>query len=402
MNPSHVGKKVLMIVENNNVPFDRRVWQEARSLQDAGYDVTVIAPRTAMAGALREKIDGIRVLRHPRLIEAGKPWQYVIEYLNSTFWEIALSVYVTLFRGVDIVHIANPPDVAFIVGRLLRLFGVRVIFDQHDLSPEVYQAKFGNKNAVWRALRVCERASYKAANIVITSNETMKRAAIARGGRLPEDVFVVRNGPDIERFHPGIRAAEQRSERRDVVCYMGIIGEQEGLDIYLAVIDDVVNSHGRDAEFVIIGDGTGLAELQSLTVQRGLDRNVTFTGYLTGDALVASLGEADVCVVPEIATPLTEASTLVKTMEYMAMAKPVVQYDLPEARITSGETAVYAERNNRSDFAKKIVYLLDNPDVRHDLGTRAAARVADRLAWPHQVPNLLDAYNAALNGTGHG
>lgn len=390
--------RVLMIVENNPVPFDRRVWQEARALRDAGYDVTVISPRCPKAPRPRESIDGIRVLRHPRAVEASRPWEYAIEYVNALFWELVLSIYVILTGGVDLVHIANPPDTAFVLAPLFRLARARVLFDQHDLSPEIYQVKYGTRGMLWRALRAFERASYRAADVVIASNESMKKLAIERGGRRPQEVFVVRNGPDLERFHPN---GEQhtRNGHAHTVCYMGIIGEQERLDGYIRVIDDIVHARGRtDAEFLIIGDGTGLNGVKALAAAHALDDHVEFAGYLSGDTLVETLGSADVCVVPEPATPLTEHSTLIKTMEYMAMAKPVVQYDLAEARVTSGDTALYAAPNDERDLADKILHLLDNPAERSQLGFRAAERVRAKLAWHHQVPDLLDAYEAAFRG----
>ena len=399
MRRRHQNRRVLMVVENNTVPFDRRVLQEATALRDAGYTVTVVAPRSKRARRFRELIDGITVLRHPRVLEAARSWQYAVEYVNALLWEIALSLFVVISIGVDVVHIANPPDTAFILGPLLRLAGSKVVFDQHDLSPEIYEAKFGSRGPFWWILLAMERASYRAADVVITSNTSMMRAAVDRGGRKPEDVFVVRNGPDIERFRPNRDLTPSSNGQRQTVCYMGIIGEQEGLDAYVRVIDDIVNARARsDTEFLIIGDGTGLNALKEVTIRAGLDRHVHFTGYLTGDDLISALDSADVCVVPEPATPLTDRSTLVKTMEYMAMGKPVVQYDLTEARITAADTALYAKRNDESDLADKIVYLLDNPETRRALGARAARRVREQLAWDHQIPGLLAAYEAALEG----
>lgn len=394
--------RVLLIVENNPVPYDRRVWQEARALRNAGYDVTAISPRSPAAPRLRETIEGIRVFRHPRIVEASRPWEYAIEYANALFWEFLLSLYAIISRGVDLVHIANPPDASFLLTPLFRLTGARVVFDQHDLSPEIYEAKYGERGLPWRLLLACERASYRTADVVIASNESMKQLAIERGGLSPEDVFVVRNGPDLERFHPNGHIGSSNGHAH-TVCYMGIIGEQEGLDAYIRVIDDIVHSRGRtDAEFLIIGDGTGLDAVKALATAHGLDDHVRFTGYLSGDHLVEMLDTADVCVVPEPATPLTEHSTLIKTMEYMAMAKPVVQYDLAEARVTSGDTALYATPNDEQDLADKILHLLDHPEERSDLGDRAAERVRAKLAWRHQVPNLLEAYESALKRRNRG
>lgn len=384
-----------MIVENNTVPFDRRVWHEATALRDAGHRVTVIAPRSKRARRFSEVIDGIRVMRHPRVIEAARPWQYAIEYPNAILWEMALSLLAIVSVGVDVVHIANPPDAAFVLTPLFRLAGARVIFDQHDLSPEIYEEKFGRRGLVWRLLVAFERASYRAADIVITSNDSMKRTATGRGGKESADVFVVRNGPNLELFRSLGETHTPGNGHKHTVCYMGIIGEQEGLDSYLRVIDNIVHKKGRtDTEFLVVGDGTGLRALKEQTERRRLTEHMRFTGYLSGDDLIETLGGTDVCVVPERATPLTEQSTLVKTMEYMAMGKPVVQYDLEEARITSGDTALYASRNDEEDMANKIVYLLDHPDQREELGARAARRVREKLAWNHQVSSLLRAYRA--------
>jgi glycosyltransferase involved in cell wall biosynthesis len=395
--------RVLLVIENNTVPFDRRVWQEAEALRDDGHEVTIICPRTAQAPRLRETLGGIRIRRHPRLLEAERPWQYLFEYANAVFWQVVLALGVVLAHGVDVVHIGNPPDIAFVAGGVLRLLGSKVVFDQHDLSPEIYEAKFGRRGLVWRALLVCERASYRVAHVVITSNESMRRTAIERGGRRPEDVFVVRNGPRLDPSRRDRAIQELRNGRRYLVCYMGIVAAQEGLEGLIRVVDDIVNLRGRtDVQFMIVGDGTGLRALKEETRSRGLVEHITFTGYLTGDEFWAALNTADVCVSPEPGTRLNDRSTLVKTMDYMALAKPVVQYDLTEARVTAGDAALYAVPDDESDLADKILHLLDNPELRRDLGERAARRVRTQLAWQHQVPHLRTAYTAALNGTHHG
>ncbi len=403
MSSSRSANRVLMIVENNNVPADRRVWQEALSLRDAGYEVIVICPRSDQAAKFRETRAGIRILRHPRVLEAHRPWQYAIEYANALFWEVVISLAVVARRRIHVVHIANPPDWVFVVGRMFRLLGSRVVFDQHDLSPEIYEAKFKDRGLLWRTVRYCERASYRAAHIVIASNESMKRVAVERGNRQERDVFVVRNGPNLDLFRSNNSIESLKRGRRFMVCYLGIIGSQEGLDGLIRVIDDIVHGRGRvDTQFVIVGDGTARRALEAETAALGLSEFVTFTGFLTGSDLADTLGTADVCVCPEPATPLNERSTFIKTMEYMAMAKPVVQYDLAEARVTAGDTALYATRDDEGDLADKIVYLLDHPKIRQDLGARAAHRVDTSLAWEHQVPHLLNAYAAVMNGQDRG
>lgn len=387
-----------MIVENNPVPSDRRVWQEATALRAAGYSVVVICPRHPASPSLREEIDGITVMRHPRVVEASRAWQYLIEYSNALFWELMLSLWVILRRGVDVVHVANPPDFVFLLAPLFRLAGAKVVFDQHDLSPEIYEAKYSRRGRAWRALLANERRSHQAAHVVITPNESMRQLVIGRGGRKPDDVFVVRNGPDLSRFDD-IADEPQREDGPSTVCYMGIIGEQEGLESYIRIIAEVLRSReDRETRFSIVGDGTGRAGLEKAARDAGLSELIDFTGFLRGDELTAALMASDVCVVPEPVTPLTEHSTLVKTMEYMAIGKPVVQYDLPEARVTSGDTALYAARGDERDFAEKIVWLLDHPEERERLGAEARRRVRDSLAWEHQIPDLLAVYQTFQTG----
>lgn len=394
------GKRVLMIVENNPVPSDRRVWQEATALRDVGFEVSIISPRHARSPRFKETIDGVRIIRHPRVIEAAKSWQYLIEYANALFWEFLLGLWEIVRRGVDVVHIANPPDAVFLLAPMFRLAGAKVVFDQHDLSPEIYEAKYGRRGRAWQALLTVERRSHQSADIVITPNESMRHLVIGRGGKKPDDVFVVRNGPDLNRFQEvAERGASLDTETRLTVCYVGIIGEQEGLDSYLRIIANIVRTQGRtDTRFLIVGDGSGLPGLKAEARDMGLTDHIEFTGFLRGDELIAALASADVCVVPEPVTSLTEHSTLIKTMEYMAMGKAVVQYDLPEGRVTSGDTSLYAARGDEGDMAEKIVLLLDDPEVRAQLGAQAAQRVRESLAWPHQIPDLLIAYDAVLTG----
>jgi glycosyltransferase involved in cell wall biosynthesis len=240
---------------------------------------------------------------------------------------------------VDVVHIANPPDAAFVLGPLLRFAGARIVFDQHDMSPEIYEDKFGRRDLVWRALRWCERQSIRFADLVITPNESMKRLASERAGKDPEAVHVVRNGPKLEAATETTEDPGLRNGRQYLVTYMGIIGEQEGLDGLVRVIDDIVHVRGRtDVQFAVIGDGTGLPAVREDVRSRGLDDYVTFTGYLTGDAFMKALGSADVCVCPEPPTFLNQHSTLIKLMDYMSLSKPVVAYDLvsPVATASGG------------------------------------------------------------------
>lgn len=391
---------ILFIVENNDVPYDRRVWLEATTLKEAGHDVSVVCPRSQRSRRRIEKLEGVRIIRHPRLVEAARPWQYLFEYTNALFWEILVALFLVVTHHVDVVHIANPPDAAFVLGPLLRFAGARIVFDQHDMSPEIYEDKFGRRDLVWRALRWCERQSIRFADLVITPNESMKRLASERAGKDPEAVHVVRNGPKLEAATETTEDPDLRNGRQYLVTYMGIIGEQEGLDGLVRVIDDIVHVRGRtDVQFAVIGDGTGLPAVREDVRSRGLDDYVTFTGYLTGDAFMKALGSADVCVCPEPPTFLNQHSTLIKLMDYMSLSKPVVAYDLVEARVTGGDCVRWVPAGDEAGMASEILRLLDDADERKSLGYRAGERAATVLAWDKQAPHLLDAYEKLMKGT---
>lgn len=390
---------ILFIVENNDVPYDRRVWLEATTLKEAGHDVSVVCPRSQRSRRRIEKLEGVRIIRHPRLVEAARPWQYLFEYTNALFWEILVALFLVVTHHVDVVHIANPPDAAFVLGPLLRFAGARIVFDQHDMSPEIYEDKFGRRDLVWRALRWCERQSIRFADLVITPNESMKRLASERAGKDPEAVHVVRNGPKLEAATETTEDPGLRNGRQYLVTYMGIIGEQEGLDGLVRVIDDIVHVRGRtDVQFAVIGDGTGLPAVREDVRSRGLDDYVTFTGYLTGDAFMKALGSADVCVCPEPPTFLNQHSTLIKLMDYMSLSKPVVAYDLVEARVTGGDCVRWVPAGDEAGMASEILRLLDDADERKSLGYRAGERAATVLAWDKQAPHLLDAYEKLMKG----
>ncbi len=394
--------RVLMIVENNAVPDDRRVWMEANALSAAGFKVTVISPRSEFSPLPREIRTGVRILRYNRLVEATRPWQYPLEYLNALFWELVLSMG-ELAGGIEFVHFANPPDLAFVAGGVLRLFGKRVVFDQHDLGPELYEAKYGRRGFVWRLLLACERLSYRVAHVVITTNESMRRRVIERGGRSADDVFVVRNGPKLERLSFEGTADELRNGRPYLVCYMGLLDTQDGTAGLVDVVEEVVTGRGRDdVQFLVVGDGPGLEGMKEWVSARGLSDHVTFTGFLSGDRFWSALNTADVCVVPEEASDLNDKSTLMKVMDYMVLAKPVVQFDLTEARVTSGDTAVYVPPGDQAEMAEQILVLLEDPERREELGRRAAERVSSSLAWEHQVPHLIAAYEAFREGDDRG
>jgi glycosyltransferase involved in cell wall biosynthesis len=386
---------VLLLVENCSVPFDRRVWQEASALRDAGYAVCIVSPRDHGQKAW-EILDGIEVYRHPALPDASGPLGYMLEYSMAIFWE-TLFVWRAFFRlGFDVVHVSNPPDVLFLVGGLFKvLFSKKLVFDHHDICPELYEAKFGRKGLPFWMLSQLERWSIKAADAVISTNESYRRIATERGGKDPSRVFVVRNGPDLERLRLLAPIPALKHGRSYLVGYVGVIGAQEGLHNLIRAAAFIVHDCCRsDIHFAIVGSGPELDNNRRLALSLGVDRYFTFTGRVSDQVLLEYLNTADLCVGPDDYNALNDKSTMIKIMEYMALGKPIVQFALTEGRITAGEASLYASPSDYVDFARKILELLDNPVRRAAMGQCGRKRVESALAWSHQVPTLLAAYDA--------
>jgi glycosyltransferase involved in cell wall biosynthesis len=388
-------RSVLLLVENCSVPFDRRVWQEAEALRDAGYNVCIVSPREPGQTAW-ELLDGIEVYRHPALPDASGPIGYALEYSIAIFWE-TLFVWRVFFRsGFDVVHVSNPPDILFLVVGLFKvIFSKKIIFDHHDLCPELYEAKFGRKGLPFLMLSRLERWSISSADIVISTNESYRRLAIERGGKDPSRVFVVRNGPDLERLHPLDPVPELKHGRSYLVGYVGVIGVQEGLHHLIRAAAFIVHDcHRRDIHFAVIGSGSHLDSNRRLAEFLDVDDYFTFTGRVSDQVLLEYLSTADLCVGPDDYNSLNDKSTMIKIMEYMAIEKPIVQFALTEGRITAGDASLYARPGDDVDFARKIVNLLDDPVRRAAMGKYGRKRVERALAWSHQAPILLAAYDA--------
>lgn len=387
---------VCIIVENLPVPFDRRVWQEARALREAGYRVSVICPKGRGFERSRETQDGIEIYRH-RIWEASSPLGYLIEYkwaLAAEFY-LALKIYArTRFR---ILHACNPPDTVFLIGLFFKLFGVRFIFDHHDLSPELYLAKFGRRDLFYPLVSLAERLTLKTADVSLATNQSYREVAITRGGMRPERVFVVRSCPDLKTIRRGPAQPELKQGKNYLVVYLGVMGPQEGLDLLLESISYIVERQNRrDTLFVLIGAGTELPRLKVLVTRKGLDSVVRFTGRIPDDELAAYLSTADVCVAPDPANPMNDKSTMNKILEYMAFGRPVVLYDLTEGRRSAGEAALYARPNDPVDFAEQILILLDAEPLRRKLGDYGRRRIEESLNWEMEKRALLEAYVTAL------
>ena len=390
-----VVKNVLIIVENLPVPFDRRVWMEATTLQKAGYEVSVICPMGKGYTADYEVIENIHIYRHPMPTEdGGSAFNYLKEYGIAVTWEFRLAHRVWNERGFDVVHICNPPDLLFLTAGWFKLLkGVQVIFDHHDLSPEMYIAKFDRRDIFYYGLKMIERLTYATADRVISTNESHRNVALTRGGKKSDQVSIVRSAPDLTRFKPTEPNPRYRNNRQYLVGYMGVIGEPEGVDYLLRVIKFLVNEKGRqDIHFMLIGDGPALESLKVLAKELKITDYVEFTGFQTGDALLERLSSCDICVEPSPISEYNENCTMNKILEYMALGKPIVQFDLREGRRSAEKASLYATPNDEIEFAERILELLADSGLRQRMGNEGQRRMIDLLEWRHQAPKLLDTY----------
>ncbi len=388
-------RRVLILVENLPSPFDRRVWQEACALRDAGYTVSIICPTGRGCEEKFAAIDGIHIWRYHLPTEADGALGYALEYGAALFWTFLLSLRVLFTRGFDVVHACNPPDLFFLIGGFYKLFGRKFLFDHHDANPELYVAKFGRKDFFYRLMVLVEKLTFKTADVSIATNHSYRRIALERGGMSSDRVYVVRSGPSLERLkivpsQPGLKKG-----RKFMVGYVGVMGRQEGIDYLLQAARHIVHDLKRtDVHFGLVGGGTSLEEMKALARELGVADYVTFTGRVPDAELLAMLNTADVCVNPDIATEMNDISTMNKIMEYMALGKPIVQFDLAEGRYSAQSASLYARQNDAVDFAAKIVELLDHPERRREMGEFGRRRVIEELEWRHEVPKLLAAYDS--------
>jgi glycosyltransferase involved in cell wall biosynthesis len=390
-------RRVLIIVENLPVPFDRRVWQEATTLQQAGYQVSIICPKGKGYEKGHEVIDNIHIYRHALPVEASGALGYAIEYSWALFWEFLLTLRVLWTRGFDVIHACNPPDTIFLIGGLFKLIGKKFIFDHHDINPELYEAKFGRRDVFYKLLVALERWTFRTANVSIATNESYKKIAVQRGGKRPERVFIVRSGPDLRRLKIVPPVPELKHGRQYLVGYVGVMGKQEGIDYLLRAVQHIVRDLKRsDIHFGLVGGGTDLVDMKAYARELGVSDFVTFTGRVPDQQMLEMLNTAEVCVNPDVANEMNDKSTMNKVMEYMALGKPIVQFDLTEGRVSAQEASLYAEKNNELDLARKIVHLLDDAELRARMGRFGRSRVENELEWKYEVPKLLAAYDLAL------
>jgi glycosyltransferase involved in cell wall biosynthesis len=391
------NKKILMLVENVSVPQDSRVWPEANALRDAGFQVSVICPK----GVGRDEesyicLENIFIYRYRLPAIGNKYLAYIAEYGFSLVITFLLSLKVLLKHNFDVIHAANPPDMFFLIGLFYRILGKKYIFDQHDLSPETFKVKFkGRMKLLYKLQLFLEKCSYRTSSIVITSNESQKKRAIANGGCHAGKVFVVRNGPYPKQMELCPPEPELKKGRRYLLAYVGFMSIQDGVEYALYALQDLVYKRGhQDISLVLMGDGDNAPALRTLAHKLGLDEYVNFTGWIERKDVQRYLSMIDVGLTPDPQNGLNEYCTMLKTMEYMAMGRPVVSFDLQEARFSAQDASLYAVPNQVEDFADKIETLLDNEELRNKMGAFGRKRVEDELSWEHSKKKLLLAYEA--------
>ncbi len=395
-------RKILIIVENLPVPFDTRVWQEATTLAANGYGVSVICPKGKGYDKEYECLSGVHIYRHDLPEEGNGALGYAREYCCALREEYRLAKKIYKERGFHVIHGCNPPDDIYMVARRFKKYGVDYVFDHHDICPELFEAKFGKKSGLlYKSQLWLERNTYRHCTFAFVTNESYKLIAVERGGMRPEDVYVLRSGPKLERLKIVPAKPEIKRGRKYMAGYVGVIGQQEGIEYLLEAASYVRRSLKRDDVFWgIVGGGPHLARLRRMCTDMGLDDIVELTGRVPDETLLDYLNTADVCVNPDEYNEMNDKSTMNKILEYMALGKPVVQFDLTEGRYSAQEASLYARRNDAKDMAEKIVYLFDHPDKRAEMSAYGRKRIIDELSWEHTGKVMIDAYDSYFRAKG--
>jgi glycosyltransferase involved in cell wall biosynthesis len=393
------GRRVLIIVQNLPVPFDRRVWLEATSLTRAGYAVSVICPKAKGFNESFESLEGVDIYRYALPVDAKGALGYIVEFAWCFLRTFMKSVRVALRgRGFDVIHACNPPETFWLLAWFWRPFGKRFLFDHHDLSPEMYAAKFERTDGLmYRGLLFLERMTFRTADVVITTNESHKRLAVERGGKQPDDVFVVRSGPDVDRFKRYEPDASWKQGKRYMLVYLGEMCKQDGVDDMVRAVRQLRDVIGRDDfHAVFVGGGPEQPLIKAYAAEQKVDDICTFTGRVSDEDLCRILSSADVAVDPDPKNDWSDKSTMNKIMEYMFFGLPIVAYDLTEHRVSAQDAAVYAGSDTEHALADAIDSLLDDPERLTVMSEYGARRAREKLVWQHSVPPLLSAYDRLL------
>jgi glycosyltransferase involved in cell wall biosynthesis len=396
----HQVQKVLMLIENCSVPMDSRVWAEALTLHEHGFHVSIIGPKgTTLDQESHVCLDGVHIYRYWSPPNNSRSAAYFLEYGVAMIMTLFLSFKVFLRQGFDVIHVANPPDTYFLIGLFYRLLGKRFIFDQHDLSPELFQVKFPRRMPLlYKLLLLMERCSYRVASLVITSNKTMQEFALERGHVQAHKVFAVYNGVDLNRIKRVPPEPELKRGRRFLLAFVGAMEVQDGVEYILLALHALVYKRGRqDVSLVLMGDGDHAPALRKLAQELQLEAYVHFNGWTQAKDVIRFLSVADVGLTPEPQNGLNEYCTLGKTLEYMAVGKPSVAFDLPETQRVAQDAALYAKPNSAEDFADKIEILLNDEELRGHMGAVGRKRIEEEFSWVHTSTELLRAYRMLVS-----
>jgi glycosyltransferase involved in cell wall biosynthesis len=391
--------RILMLVENNPVHSDRRAWNICTALVRAGCEVVAVCPQGTDRLPAFEVRDGVQIHRYPLSFAEGGVSGYVREYGSALWHSWRLVKRLSRERPFDVVHACNPPDFLLFAAWPARRGGARFVFDHHDLTPELFLTRFGGRHRwLHRLTLILERVCFAIADVVLATNESYRQVAHGRGHKRAEEVFVVRNGPDLRRFRPLTPDLSLKREHPLLIGYVGMMAPQDGVDHALRALA-LLGERREDWHAIFAGEGDARAELSRLTVELGLEDRVEFVGWQNDEQIARLLSSADVCLAPEPKSPLNEVSTMIKIAEYMAMARPVVAYELRESRFAAGDAALYAEPNDVASFAARIDELLADPARRAEMGRIGRERVEQELSWEHSERHLAAAYNSVLNGS---
>ncbi len=391
-------RKVLIIVENLPVPFDTRVWQEATTLAAKGYTVSVICPKGKGYTQEEEYLQNVHIFRHDLPVEGNGAVGYAKEYLTALKEELRLAKKIYKKIGFDVIHGCNPPDDIYMVAKHFKKYGVKYVFDHHDICPELFEAKFGKTSGLlYKSQLWLEKQTYKHCTFAFVTNESYKKIAIERGQMDSNKVIVLRSGPKLERMRIMPPVENIKRGYKYMVGYLGVIGQQEGIE-YLLEAAKYIKEHDNNVFWGIVGGGPHLEALKKQAHDMGLDDCVEFTGRAPDKQMLEYLNTADVCVNSDKYNSMNDKSTMNKILEYMALAKPIVQFDLTEGRYSAQEASLYAKNNDAEDMAKKIMELLDNPELRKKMGAYGRNRVVNELSWEHTSKALLEGYDKFFTG----